>query len=65
MTEQHFDKDGNFVCMGDYIYYPYSKAVCQAIMVEVPKLQTKEVTYDELVSFKSERMFTKLGQSNK
>lgn len=49
----------------DYIVYPYSKAICQAIMVEVPKLKTKEITYEELLTYKSERGTGCLGSSNK
>ena len=49
----------------DYIVYPYSKAICQVIMVEVPKLGIKEISYEELKNIKSERGATCLGQSGK
>ena len=49
----------------DYIVYPYSKAICQVIMVEVPKLGIKEISYEELKNIKSERGMTCLGQSGK
>ena len=49
----------------DYIVYPYTKAITQVIMVKVPKLTTKEISYNELLKFKSERGLGKLGSSNK
>ena len=49
----------------DYVVYPYSKAICQVIMVEVPKLGIEEISYEELKNIKSERGTTCLGQSGK
>ena len=49
----------------DYIIYPYSKAICQMILLELPQLQTKEISYEELKNIKSERGMTCLGQSGK
>ena len=48
-----------------YIEYPYTKAICQCIMVEVPKLVTQEISYEELLQFKSERGIGALGSSGK
>lgn len=45
--------------------YPYSKAIAQAILVPVPKVEVEEVTYDELKSIKSDRMSGQLGSSGK
>lgn len=45
--------------------YPYSKAIAQAILVPVPKVKVKEVTYDELKAIKSKRMNGQLGSSGK
>ena len=47
------------------IYYPYSKAIAQAVIVQIPKLNTSVVTYDELKSFTSERSTSFLGASGK
>lgn len=47
------------------IVYPYSKAICQCMMVEVPKLQITEVSYEDLVKIESERGMGALGSSNK
>jgi len=49
----------------DAMVYPYEKAICQCLMVEVPKLQIKEKTYDELLEMKSERGAGALGSSGK
>lgn len=49
----------------EYFIYPYSKAIAQALVVEVPKIKAEEVSYDELKSIKSERGMGALGSSNK
>lgn len=65
--------DGSEICLKDYqddeyteaIIYPYSKAICQALILPVPKMDSKEVTYDELKSITSERGMGMLGSSQK
>ena len=47
------------------ILYPYEKGIAQLLMVEVPKLRTKEITYEELLQFNSERGTGALGSSGK
>lgn len=49
----------------EVIIYPYDKAICQVIMVEVPKLKTEEVAYTDLLKFESERGIGCLGSSLK
>ncbi len=49
----------------DAIIYPYEKAISQCIMVEVPKLSTEEISYEELLKFESERGTGRLGSSGK
>ena len=49
----------------DVILYPYEKAISQCIMVEVPQLQTEEISYEELLKFESERGTGSLGSSGK
>ena len=49
----------------DYVVYPYSKAICQMILLELPQLQSEEISYEELKNIKSERGMTCLGQSGK
>lgn len=47
------------------IIYPYEKAMSQCILVEVPKVKTKEISYEQLKQFKSERGIGMLGSSGK
>lgn len=47
------------------IIYPYSKAIAQLIVHEVPKMNVKEITYEELKEIPSKRGVGKLGSSNK
>ena len=47
------------------ILYPYEKGIAQLLMVEVPKLRTKEISYEELKQFTSERGTGALGSSGK
>ena len=49
----------------DVIIYPYEKAICQCMMVEVPQLTTEEMSYEELLKFESERGTGRLGSSGK
>jgi len=45
--------------------YSYSKAICQALILPVPKMNSKEISYEELKSVTSERGMGMLGSSNK
>ncbi len=47
------------------ILYPYEKAISQCILVEVPKMITEEISYEELLKFESERGTGRLGSSGK
>lgn len=49
----------------DEILYPYSKAICQAKVEEVPEVEIIEASLEEILSIKSERMYGKMGSSNK
>jgi dUTP pyrophosphatase len=49
----------------DYIIHPYSKAICQAVVLPVPELEIEELTYEELLGIKSERGLGCLGSTNK
>jgi dUTP pyrophosphatase len=50
----------------DYgIVYPMSKAVCQAALEIVPEVESKEITYEELLQIPSERGTGALGSSGK
>lgn len=47
------------------IIYPYSKAIAQLVLHEVPQLESEEISYDELKAIPSERGMGALGSSNK
>jgi len=49
----------------DYIVYPYTKAICQAIVIPSPLIDVEEYTYEELLAIGSERSNGKLGSSGK
>lgn len=48
-----------------FIYYPYTKAICQALIIPVPEVEIEEYTYDELKAIPSERGTGHLGSSGK
>ena len=47
------------------IVYPYTKAIAQCMMIVVPKLTIEEITYEELLTYESERGTGCLGSSKK
>lgn len=47
------------------IIYPYNKAIAQLIVHEVPKMEVKEITYEELKTIPSKRGDGALGSSGK
>lgn len=51
--------------LDEVVIYPYEKAIAQAIFVEVPKLQSEEISVEELLNIKSERGEGMLGSSKK
>jgi dUTP pyrophosphatase len=59
----------NYQIFGDVmpytIDYPYDKAISQAVLFPVPKVDIEEVTYEELLKIESERGLGCLGSSNK
>ena len=60
-----FEVDGKKFNKNEAIIYPYTKAVCQMVMQVVPKLDTKEISYDDLCEIKSERGKGAFGSSKK
>lgn len=49
----------------DIIYYPYTKAIAQLIIHEVPVMNVKEIPYTSLLEIPSERGTGALGSSGK
>lgn len=62
-SHKTFYYDG--VAYSKCIAYPYEKAISQAVLIPVPKIDVQELTYEELLQFKSERGLGCLGSSNK
>ncbi|MBQ8468156.1 MAG: dUTP pyrophosphatase [Clostridia bacterium] len=59
-------EENGVVCKkGELKYYPYSKAICQAVMQIVPQVESKEISYEELISIESERKTGGFGSSKK
>ena len=52
---------------GEYpaIIYPYSKAIAQLVVHEVPKMKVSEISYEELKEIPSKRGMGALGSSGK
>ena len=63
--DDKFAINGKNYKKNEVILYPYSKAICQIIMHEIPKLITQEIPYDELKAIPSERGTGGFGSSNK
>ena len=61
--EELMDKYGEIYKHCDI--YPYSKAICQAAILPVPKMEVKEISVDEIMNIKSERGTGSLGSSGK
>ena len=63
------DKDGELIKHVQFqypsLFYPASKAICQAVLLPLPKLQSREVSYEELTEIKSERGTGLMGSSGK
>ena len=49
----------------EFIVYPYTKAICQAVLQEIPRTEIEEINHEQLMSYKSERGEGKLGSSGK
>ena len=47
------------------ILYPYSKAIAQALVIEVPYVKIEEISYEELQAIPSERGLGQIGSSGK
>lgn len=64
------DGKGNEICTlpfgkEEFIIYPYEKAICQAVVVDVPSTVSQEIPLEELMAIESERGVGERGSSNK
>lgn len=64
-VEDVFEIEGEVYKKEDVILYPKTKAVCQIVLQIVPKLESKEITYEELKNIASERNTGGFGSSGK
>ncbi len=62
---QTLNINGKLYNKEDVILYPATKAITQVIMQVVPVLDSKELTYDQLLEIKSQRGTGGFGSSNK
>lgn len=63
--KKHVDTNNiDLLYVENTIYYPYEKAIAQAILLPVPKTEIEEVDYDVLKSFNSERGEQMLGSTD-
>lgn len=63
-----FNGKGIATLNGEYnklIVYPYTKAICQALLVPVPKMEVREISAEELQAIPSKRGMGALGSSGK
>ena len=58
-------KDENDILTDSVIIYPYTKAIAQAEVCEVPVMNQYEITYEELLQIPSKRRTGALGSSGK
>ena len=63
--QDEFEVSGVTYKKADVIIYPYTKAICQIVLHEVPVLEEKELSYAELCEIKSERGAGRFGSSGK
>ena len=70
LNKSYDDLFGSIISIKDSLelntfVYPYSKAIAQALLIPVPKVNVGEISYDELKEIESERGMGALGSSNK
>lgn len=63
--EDEFEINGKKYNKTNCLIYPYSKAICQLVLQEIPVLQEKEISYEELKEISSERGAGGFGSSGK
>ena len=63
LSEEELKNQG--VDTSSSIVYPYTKGICQAILVPVPKVEVREIPLDKLKGIKSQRGEGALGSSGK
>ena len=62
---EEFEVNGVTYKKSEVIIYPYTKAICQIVLQEVPVLDVQEISYEELKQISSERGDGRFGSSKK
>lgn len=65
LIPETFSVDGKTYNKNDVIVYPYKKAICQLVLHILPKLETEEISYEDLLNIESERGANGFGSSGK
>jgi dUTP pyrophosphatase len=63
--DEEFEIDGVKYNKEEVIIYPYTKAICQMVMQEIPVLDVQEISYEDLKTISSERGEGRFGSSKK
>ena len=63
--EDEFEIDGVVYKKDECLIYPYTKAICQIVLQIVPKLDEKEISYEDLLKIETERSVGGFGSSGK
>lgn len=61
----YFGKFAGILNVDDFTFYPYSKAIAQALIIPVPEVDVEELSYEDLQIIPSERGLGALGSSGK
>ncbi len=62
---EQFEAEGKVYNKSEVNLYPYTKAICQMVLQEIPALEVEELSYEELKNISSERGVGGFGHSNK
>ncbi|NMA83358.1 MAG: dUTP pyrophosphatase [Epulopiscium sp.] len=66
IAKKEYIDSNSFLVTSEWItLYPYEKAICQAALEEVPKINIVEISYEKLKGIESERGQGYLGSSGK
>ena len=63
--DEKIEINGKIYKKDDVIIYPYTKAICEVVLQVVPKLKVKEVLYEDLMKFESQRKTGGFGSTTK
>lgn len=65
ITDIIFSDEEEMESINNILFYPYEKAIAQAVLLEVPVTEIEEISYEDLQKIDSKRGTGALGSSNK